>query len=395
VVALVVGGYFVLLAALGGHSQWGRLGVPPLSPAFADMRSVTSGWECTRKGIAVLPANPCDPYGQRPANYPHIWMWPSVLGLGQGSTVTLGILVGVLFLVAALAVLPRSATPVEGVLYGLAVCAPAVMLGVERGNVDLALFALVALGVLLLRGRPAARACAHAAILLAAILKLFPVFAAGALLRQPLRRAILGTAAVVVPFVLYAALTLGTIREIGRVVPQSDDLSYGLRRFTEWLAAAGDAVPGHSGFVHERLGTWKLDALVAALVVCAVLLLRRARPGLLPPDDRDPAAQRDLDLFWAGSGVYVLSYALFRSWDYRLAFLLMTVPQLLRWTRERRTLAVAGLVGVFGALWLDAWDRATTLGALHDLHAAVAAQFLVFVCCVAALAGTWPHGRPA
>ena len=107
----------------------------------------------TRRGIAVLPTNPCDPYGARPANYPHLWMWPSVLGLGQGSTVVPGVLVGVVFLVAALAVLPRGATAGDAALYGLAVCAPAVMLGVERGNVDIALFALVALGILLLRLR--------------------------------------------------------------------------------------------------------------------------------------------------------------------------------------------------------------------------------------------------
>ena len=215
VVVAVLVVYFSLLAALGGHARWGRLGVPPLSPPFADMRSVTSGWECTRRGIAVLPTNPCDPYNHRPANYPRIWMWPSFLGLGQGATVALGLAVAAVFFVAALAVLPRAAGAADGLAYGLAVCAPAVMLGVERGNVDLALFAWSC----------SRRCCCAAGASPAgprtgsscspAILKLFPIFAAAVLVRQPRRRAVAGLAVVLGSFGLYALLTLGTIREIG------------------------------------------------------------------------------------------------------------------------------------------------------------------------------------
>ena len=383
VAVLVV--YFSLLAALGGHARWGRLGVPPLSPPFADMRSVTSGWECTRRGIAVLPTNPCDPYNHRPANYPRIWMWPSFLGLGQGATVALGLAVAAVFFVAALAVLPRAAGAADGLAYGLAVCAPAVMLGVERGNVDLALFALVVLAVLLLRGGRVARWAAHGLILLAAILKLFPIFAAAVLVRQPRRRAMAGLAVVLGSFGLYALLTLGTIREIGGAVPQFDTLSFGIRRLTEWLWAVSAPSP------LQRLSTRGLDLVLAAVVLAAALLVRVVRPRLLPPDDR--SARRDLDLFYAGAAVYACSYVFFRSWDYRLVFLLLTVPQFLRWARAGRALAIIGLLGLFGTLWLDAWHAGTTPDVLHQpLPAAVVAQFAVFACCVAGLVGTWPLG---
>jgi hypothetical protein len=386
VVIAVVAAYFVALAALGGHSSWYRLGVPPVSPPFADMRSVTSAWECDRRGIPVLPTNRCDPYEHRPANYPRIWLWPSALGLGQESTVALGVLVAVVFFIAALFVLPRDASPVEAAIYGLALCTPAVMLGVERGNVDLALFALVAGGVLLLRGAGVRPYAGSGLILVAAVLKLFPIFSTAVFLRRPFRRALQIGVAVVALFALYVVVTLDTIRAIAKVVPQVDDLSFGLRRFTNELIDAIDSLSGRlSLFGQERLGVVGLDLLVAGAVVAVVLLVRFAAPRVLPRGSDERGAKATLDLFWAGAAVYVGMYAFFRSWDYRLVFTLLTIPQLLDWARERRPLAIATLVTLFGALSLDA--RPTTFAA------AAVAQLLLFACYLAALAGTFELRR--
>lgn len=382
VVVSIVAGYFVALFALGGHSRWDVLGVPPSSPPFADTRSVTSAWECTRRGIPVLPPNPCDPYGRRPANYPRIWLWPSRLGLGQESTVALGIFIAVVFFAAAVYVLPRGATSTEGAIYGLALCTPAVMLGVERGNVDLVLFTLVAAGAALLRAKPYTSA---ALILLAAILKLFPIFAAAAFFRRPERKAGLIGAGVLGLFGLYALATIDNIRLTARAVPQGDHLSFGLRRFTNWLADASDSTfAWFSGLVHERLGTVGLDVAVVAVVVAVVLAVRLVAPRALPAG----GAQRELDLLWAGAAVYVCSYLVVRSWDYRLVFALLTIPQLLRWARERRPVAIVTLVALFAVLTLDAWSETA--------RAATLVQLLLFAGYLAALAGTLePPRRPA
>ncbi len=149
-------------------------------PSFADLRSVTSAWECDRAGTPVLPVNPCDPYGDRPANYPRLWLAPSGIGLGEGSTVALGVASAALFFVALLYVLARGRA--RGPLLCAAIAiSPGVMFAVERGNVDLLLFALLALALALFRGSAASRAASHALFLLAAMLKLFPVFAWGVL----------------------------------------------------------------------------------------------------------------------------------------------------------------------------------------------------------------------
>jgi hypothetical protein len=400
----IVALYFVALLALGGHHAWGRLGVPPSRFTFDDLRSLTTGWECTRRGIDVLPANPCDA-GLRPANSPRLWMSLSPLGLGEGSTVALGLLVAVVFLAAAFAVLPSGARPYEAVVFGVAVCSPAVMLGVERGNVDLLLFAVVTLAVLLLR-RSERSVASHALLLLAAVLKLFPIFAAGVLLRRRTRSALVGFTGVLIAFAIYALAILDDIRTIERVTPQSSTNSYGIRLVSEWLTPGVYSLARHvGGGSIEKLGLRAWDVGMAALVVGSMLLARRRLRAQLPHDP-DPAAERDLDLLVAGAGVYVCSYALFRSFDYRLAFLLLTLPQLLRWARERRSLALVSLASLYGALWLDAaltarvpglgralrgWDRLSTVAPFHrPLPLAVVAQLVLFAALVGCLVATAP-----
>src|SRR5437588_684915 len=135
--------------------------------------------------VEVLAVNPCDPM-RRPANYPRLWTDLSFLGLGQHQTTILGCLNGVLFVFGVLALAVRG-TAFQGLLLGALAFSPAVMLGVERGNVDLTMFAMTVAGILLV-SRARVRALAgYGLILLAALLKLFPIFAVAGLLKQSRR----------------------------------------------------------------------------------------------------------------------------------------------------------------------------------------------------------------
>jgi len=393
-VAGLAGAYFALLLSLGGHARWTRLGVPNDARWFDDLRNVTSAWECTRRGIPVLPTNPCDPDGARPANYPRLWLLPSHLGLGQGDTFALGWAVLALFLVAAVLVVPTGARVWTGVLHALALCSAAAMLGVERGNVDLALFALVVAAVLVAQGGARRLAASGALVLLAAALKLFPIFAVGFVLRRGTRAALAVAAAVVLAFAAYLAAIHRELAQILAALPQPDSYAFGLRRLSEWIGAAtGDER-------HAALVGW--DVLVAALVAAVAAGLARARR-------RGPAgatAQRDLDFFFAGACVYAGSYVAGRNYDYRLVFLLLCVPQLARWLGARSALAAVAVAGLLGAMWLDgyydsatvrgwldAWSRWTAAGAAaQPLPLAVVAQALLFasLACLAALSARRP-----
>ena len=339
-VVVIVCAYFGLLFALGGHRSWDRLGVPDLEPTFLDMRSVTSGWVCTRRGIDVLPLNPCDPL-KRPANYPRIWMKLAFLGLGPGSTVVLALLTAAAFFAAAVALLDPRSSVGEAVVYAAALCSPAAMLGVERGNVDLALFAVVSVAVIVARRDRLGRIVSPILVLAAAVLKLFPILAAGLLARQ--RRGLPVIGAVVLIFAAYALATIDDIRTIGKVVPQANDYSYGVDISGRWLA----------GRAHSQ--AWIFDAvLVIAGVGAAILLSRRLAQPI--PSTASPATARAMDAFWAGAGIYVGTFCVFHSFDYRLVFLLLTIPQLLLWAREGRSIAYVTLAALLATLWLVRHD---------------------------------------
>jgi hypothetical protein len=351
-VASTIAAYFLILALVGGQSAWDRLGVSDLQPSFADMRSVTSAWECDRQGVSVLPHNPCDPYGGRPANYPTIWLWPSVLGIGQEATVALGVATGLIFFASFLVVIGNPGIR-EAVLYSFAAISPAVMLGVERGNVDLLMFAMLVAAVFVFRRGLAGRLAGYALLLFAAILKLFPALAWGILFRQPRRLALHSCAVIVGLFAVYIAATFDTIRVISDVVPQSIGAQYGADVGVDSLQEAANAKTGLGWLT--RAGDWlTVAALTAgAGIIAGFAWRRRTLEASVPTRGGTDLA---LDAFIAGVGIYVFSFALLHNYDYRLIFLLMALPQLIIWTRASRSPVPAPrltLAALLGTLWLS------------------------------------------
>jgi hypothetical protein len=116
---------------------------------------------------------------------------------------------------------------------------------------------------------------------------------------------------------------------------------------------------------------------------------------------------RELDLFWAGAGIYVATFALVRSSDYRLVFLLLAVPQLVRWAAARRALPIATLAGVLLTLWLPSpwsnvpvlndlirdWNDLTLAGG-SELPVVAIAQLVAFVGLTCLLTATLPRSEP-
>ena len=341
--------YFLLVIGNGGHSQWGDFRVSTLNPIFADLRSLTTAWECDRQGFDPLSSNPCDPY-ERNANYPRIW-WDGLswIGLGESSTIALGLLAGALFFAGVLWLVPRRTPFAASLVWIAAVVSPAVMLGIERANPDLFLFAILAGALALFRKPGVRRAVGAGLIVFATILKLFPVFALGLLVRQRRRWALATITAATVVLGIYAIATYDDIRLIRQLVPRFVYFSFGA---DVGLQAIRDGLEEPNGTVWTAALYGGLSLLVAAAGAFAWSRRRRPpEPGL--PSQEGVVA---LDAYWVGALVYAGSFATSYNWDYRLMFLLFTLPQLLRWAREpepRMPGARLALAAIVGTLWLS------------------------------------------
>jgi hypothetical protein len=210
------------------------------------------------------------------------------------------------------------------------------MLGIERGNADLLVFAIV-VGAVLVFGRGRAGAVgAFGLLLAAAVLKLFPVFGFAAAARRPRARIVVPAVAALALFAAYADATRDDIRTIQHVVPQSRDYSYGVDISGRWLATH---LPGSRH-------AW--DAvLVLAMLIVAV------GAGAIARARRPPAATfaRETYAYWVGTGIYIGTFLLARNFDYRLVFLLLTLPQLLAWRPHRSVLTGATVAAIAATVW--------------------------------------------
>lgn len=361
VVLLALPAAYLLTVAAGwlvwGVDLWPRLGVPSGPSLFFDARNLTAAWECERLGHDTLYQNPCDPWG-RPLNYLRPWLLLGVLGLDQSDTFAVGAaMAGAMFLSFALV---AGAIPAgTGVVLALAACSPAVMLAVERANMDVALFSLLSGAVLLWRACPAAaRVASPALVLIAAMAKVYPAFALPAFLVAGSRVASRTASICLAAMAVYFAWNARDVAHIARIAPQGVHFAYGAR-----------ILPAH---LYHQVGAdrWAGPALVKQLLAAmplavAVVIVARWARRFAAREDEARVAGASLVAFHAGTLIYLGTFAIGNNFDYRLVFLLLTLPQLVEWARTPAhplsRLACVSLAAVVLLLWVGSLSQALAL----------------------------------
>jgi hypothetical protein len=354
IVVGVVALYLSLVAGMRAFRDldiWPWLGVPSGPSIFFDARNVAAAVECSRLGHDPLVDNPCDPWG-RVMFYPRVWLVLRWAGLEQRHTLLFGVIVITVFLVLLLLVLGRLSI-VEGLLVAAAVCSPAVMLAVERANIDLVVFSGLALSAIVWRrGSARAEFVAVGLVLLMAVAKLYPAVALIAFLPTRRRSTRVAAATALFAFVVYAVATREDVATISGTATQGQYYSYGARILLGRL---------YHGVLGEQ---WSGSRVLAqGLVVIAAVLsgfalwlwLRRSRreaEHVAPPETSDLIA------FRFGALIYLGTFVIGNSFDYRLVFLLLVLPQLLRWPASSGAEPIATLpritiVVVLLELWLS------------------------------------------
>lgn len=345
--ALAVLLFLVLVALLWHRGELGqveRLGVPTMQPTFVDAHSISGASVSLAQGADPLVRNPGDVL-QRPMNYPRAWLLLAHAGLAPEHT---GWLVGAFLLVFGLGLLalrPLLSSRAAGALLALGLFSPVVWLAVERGNNELLVFGLVALSAGAADRRPALASCG---LLAATLAKLFPVFAvSGLLLGGPRARrcAWLSLAAVGG----WLAVTFADLGLIRAGTFHWNRIGYGIDQAATTLAKNGMSLP---------------LLLTAAIGAAGLVLLAggwlRTRVRLALPGERGELDTAGVVPFAMGAAIYTGSFCTGSSFDYRLLFLLLTVPQLVVWSgslRGRWRYAARGsLVLVLAMLWSLTWQ---------------------------------------
>jgi hypothetical protein len=363
VIAAAIAVYVTVIAfarLVWGTDLW-FLGVPPGPSLFFDARNLTAAWESQRLGYDPLYESPCDPR-RRPLMYLRPWLLFGVFGLDQSHTGVLAVaLIAIMFLTFAALVgrVPAGA----GVILAVAWCSPAVMFALERANMDIALFSVLAAAVLLWRATPrTGQVLSPMLVLVAATAKIYPVFALPAFVftRRPLAARV--TFGCIAAFALYVGWFFRDIVHAAQIAIQGEGFSFGAR-----------ILPAH---LYHQVGAdrWAAPALLKQLIAAVPLGLSVGAITLwvirrFGSTDEEPVpGSASLLSFHAGALVYLGTFAVANNFDYRLVFLLLTLPQLFEWvcSPQHRLSSVAAvtLVAILVQLWvgslsewLQLWDE--------------------------------------
>ena len=254
-----------------------------------------------------------------------------------------------------MALLLRGRCWYHGVISLFAIVSPTVLMGVERGNLDLLILALVGAAALIYEERRVGRACGAIAFLALGIaLKLFPMFCVSLVARFS-RQTFIFACVTAVMSLIYLDLAMQYVFLIRRNVPTTFILSYGYK--VVFLGV--DHVRSEAGLSPIGLtDTWVPASTVAVVLICAVAFAVKSFRNGRGFCSVDISAAGTAFLF--GAGIYCGTYLLGTNFIYRLMFLLLCVPQLQDWQiRRRQDNKVASITewGLFatvlGVLWLN------------------------------------------
>jgi len=320
-----------------GESTWAFWNIPTLLPSFIDARIITASAESHALGFKPEIENPQDPYG-RLFNLPSAWKILFLTGIDQADTNTIAWILIASFVIGLIGF----ANQLEGSsAWVLALCAfsPPVFLAFERGNVDLFIFFICALSLIWLEKN---QRTSLILLWIAGILKIYPIFGLISFLSMDKKTfgkylTLFGAA-----FGIFVLLILDGFRYAFSNTEVGFDLSYGLGVLPFYLENTyGNVV-------------YNLIAGLSSIFIVILIILFSFHLGTRSYQSLNDSDIRYLPAFRLGAGIYIGTFLLGNNWDYRLIFLLFTLPQLVAWSRQNigaRYTLIAAMISFF-YLWL-------------------------------------------
>jgi len=350
--ALVGGGVLIWLVILvlfkfyGYEKTWQLWKVPTEMPPFLDFRLIPGSAESFQRGFEPTVENPNDPRS-RIFNYPMFWRLFFYIKLTESQIIWIGISMIVLFFMGAF-LFPQKLTVFDSLWMLLVLFSPASMLLYERGNVDLVIF-FVCVFVILVEGYSAY--VAAALLVVGGVMKLYPVLGVSVLLRESKSKFIWLTAICFFMLIAYVYLTFDSVRASWDLTMRGIQISYG----TNVLFSRYEQ--NISLFLAQWFSAVQVETIskTIPLILGGILVLVSGVMGIRDQEPLTVSSERNLAAFRMGASIYVGTFLLRNNWDYRLAFLVLVIPQLSYWMRslnnKKRKIVLMGVVLVLASCW--------------------------------------------
>lgn len=311
---------------------------PTMNPVFADIRSITGVNETLSQGLDPLISNPGDPWG-RTMNYPRIWQYlAEIFNFTQNTSIYFGFVNLALYIFGFLLFSSRlNLSNAMVFVLLMAFLSPASVLAMERGNIDIVIFFLISLSLFYV----SSLVFFSGTILLASFLKIFPIVAIVGLLNQSKKSFITALLISFSIFIIYVFFNMQDIILIKKNTPQDQaiGLSYGMNVI--WMATK--ILFGSNMGMFLKIFTY-LYIFLSFVFFCMYLQKKQAIFSIIDTTY--------IDSFRVGSTIYVATFLLNNNFDYRLIFLIFTIPQLILWIKsDMKILKLTALLSIISIIY--------------------------------------------
>lgn len=322
--------------------QW-HLPLDP--PGFYDSRQFAWASESYAQGYNPLFENPANPKGQQ-LNYPRIWHLLFTLGINESHTNILGSIVVILFFIGVgIFWFSGKFDNLTYIILSIVILSPPVMLGIERSNIELVLFFILSLALTV---NNYSSISALIFFIFASILKIYPVFGFIYLLKEKERRFWILFLSALSIVIFYALFTIDDFIQVYSTTPKLVGSSFGINVWWMGLRSKRFFNLPISG---DLALFFKILSYCFVFLIVTVTLFFSMRRKDTRPFNESPY----IDAYRVGAGVYIGCFLLMNTHDYRLIFLIFTIPQIVEWLHRKEKgislIPLITLVAMGFSLW--------------------------------------------
>jgi hypothetical protein len=299
--------------------------IPIDPPGFRDAQQIGIASESYAHGYDPLKENLYTSEGYQGLNYPRIWHVLFFIGINQSHTNLIGSIFTLLFFAGIAAFwFAREYDNFTYVILFVLFLSPPVMLGIERGNIEVVVFFVLAVALLI---NNYSTMSGFILFLFAAFLKLHPVFSFVVFMREQKKKfwGLFISACVI--FISYVLFTLD-LKQMYLIQPMLAKSSFGLNVF--WMGLAHPHLLNLQISDDVIMSFKVLSYIVLALIFMGAFILSVRNYNTGKHDQGE-----HLDAFRVGAAIYIGCFLMGNNFDYRLIFLIFTVPQLAAWLSKK------------------------------------------------------------